>query len=622
MEMTIIGLTDQQQAFVASKEKSFRIGEFLIIEDRNKNGDLISEIRETQTYNRYMPLSPDQDLMDEDLKNALEQLGYDLDDGTIYLGKLHPVLEPSYPIETGSSCRIPRFEEIKPYFLTQEPEKGLIIGTIKNSDTIYKTVEGEDERLKNLLYTFEGGEFFKQNEIPYIMDLYGQSQYPHIGIFGGSGSGKSYGMRVVLEELMAKDIPAIVLDPHYEMDFSIQAKKGYGPHYDSKFSRYRIGKNIGVKFEDISTGELKTLLNAISSLSEAMDAALDILHDAKDSYYTFSKKLQDLQKGFKLENIGNIQDKINNSEGEDKKAYGEVLKVFQKYQSRVNASSVTAILWRLESLHRQGIFEKNIVDLEQDLLARKLCVVQGSLKMMQIFSSYLLRRIYRKRREYRDGFSQGEVKDFFPPFFVITDEAHNFAPQSNEIQVPTKGQFREIAQEGRKYGVFLILATQRPTLLDSTVTAQLNTKMIFRTTRGTDIETIREETDISKEQAKRLPYLKTGDVFLSESALGRTIYVRIRGAHTMTPHKENPFDELANFSHRRSDEFYRMIHDKLPIDSTNLTALATVLEEEYQWTEDITVIEDSLEKLVKAGKLQKKENFLGFSQYEEVKHEI
>ncbi|MDG2769724.1 DUF87 domain-containing protein, partial [Vibrio parahaemolyticus] len=44
--------------------------------------------------------------------------------------------------------------------------------------------------------------------------------YPHIGVFGGSGSGKSFGLRVFLEELMQKGIPTIVLDPHFEMDFS------------------------------------------------------------------------------------------------------------------------------------------------------------------------------------------------------------------------------------------------------------------------------------------------------------------------------------------------------------------------------------------------------------------
>lgn len=73
----------------------------------------------------------------------------------------------------------------------------------------------------------------------------------------------------------------------------------------------------------------------------------------------------------------------------------------------------------------------------------------------------------------------------------------------------SKPILKEVAQEGRKYGVFLILATQRITLLDDTITAQLNTKFILRTVRESDIMTIKEETDISSDDAKRLPYLTT-----------------------------------------------------------------------------------------------------------------
>jgi hypothetical protein len=59
---------------------------------------------------------------------------------------------------------------------------------------------------KDLLYTFEEGTLKHQRDIPYILDLKSMHQYPHIGVFGGSGSGKSFGLRVVLEELMIQNI--------------------------------------------------------------------------------------------------------------------------------------------------------------------------------------------------------------------------------------------------------------------------------------------------------------------------------------------------------------------------------------------------------------------------------
>ncbi len=169
----------------------------------------------------------------------------------------------------------------------------------------------------------------------------------------------------------------------------------------------------------------------------------------------------------------------------------------------------------------------------------KLIVIQGNTRILQVFSTYLLNNLYHRRRDYKDAQYRKTTADYFPPFIIVTDEAHNFAPKGYEP--PSKSILKEISQEGRKYGTFLILATQRPTLLDETITAQLNTKFIFRTVRASDIQTIKEETDITEEEARRLPYLRTGDVFISEALMGRTIFARIRAANTTSPpHTETP----------------------------------------------------------------------------------
>lgn len=175
---------------------------------------------------------------------------------------------------------------------------------------------------------------------------------------------------------------------------------------------------------------------------------------------------------------------------------------------------------------------------------------------------------------------------------------------------------REIAQEGRKYGVFLILATQRPTLLDDTVTAQLNCKMIYRTVRAQDIDTIRDETDISKEESARLPYLQTGDVFISSSHLGRTTFARIRMARTTSPHTENPFDELLKSRGKDLKNLLVAVGEFLPISaSANVLAVLTELEKKgFSYTRESLL--SALDDLVDEGKLQKTEDFLGNSRYD------
>ena len=196
---------------------------------------------------------------------------------------------------------------------------------------------------------------------------------------------------------------------------------------------------------------------------------------------------------------------------------------------------------------------------------------------------------------------------------MVTDEAHNFAPQSKDGQseVPSKSIIREIAQEGRKYGVFLVLATQRPSLLDSTVTAQLNTKFIFRTTREMDIATIKQETDIGSDEAKRLPYLQTGDSFVSESAIGRTMYVRIRVANTKSPQSEDPFDEMEKLASKIFNDMFSIISQYLPIEEFSLSNVAEEIEKKYKITMNVDELKMFLKDACEKDLLIKEESPFG-----------
>lgn len=199
MDIKIIGMTDQQEAYVGSNDRKFRINEFLIIED--PMGDILGEVVEVHTYNRYITMPKEGEMLNQELIENLVALGFNLEEDTVYLGKIRLLEESNYPIETGSSCRVPLFDEVKKYFMTESLNKSLNIGLIRNTYDIFKTCPDE---YKNLCETLEDGEFKEQRELPYLLNLYGMHQYPHIGIFGGSGSGKSYGLRVLIEELMQK----------------------------------------------------------------------------------------------------------------------------------------------------------------------------------------------------------------------------------------------------------------------------------------------------------------------------------------------------------------------------------------------------------------------------------
>lgn len=596
----VVGITTNNTFYVGSKERNFRMNEFLAIDDEAQ-GRLLGEVVEAQTYNRFIPLDIGGDFVDSSVLISLKSLGYDLSEDTIYIAKVRLLKEAKYPVLTGSDVNIPSFEELKPIIAKTSREKGLTIGIIKNTEVLYDEM---DEELKGVLETFEEEKTEPQKDVPFILNINSMHEYPHIGIFGGSGSGKSFGLRVLLEELMKKKIPTIVLDPHYEMEF------GDSSNYDfkDKYNKFMVGRDIGVQFSEINGMELKIMLSAVSDLTESMEATVDIIHRKGGTAEGLEALIDNLIEAIDL-GRDSIQKEIEMASGEELSHYVHLEDLLNKYERKVNIMSIRGIGWRLKQLINQGIFNRNIDLLLNSLMEGKLVVVQGSTKLINTFSTYLLNKTYRLRRDYKDSLSVGGNADYFVPFIIVTDEAHNFAPKA--IPSPTKSVLREISQEGRKYGVFLVLATQRPTLLDETITAQLNTKFIFRTVRAQDIDTIRSETDLSPEESKRLPYLTTGDVFVSSAELGRTQYVRIRKADTTSPHKENPFDELKTMRSKLREDEFKIVEDYLPIEETNLMMTAKNISASKGYDVSVEDLKGILERLEESGLVVREKGFLG-----------
>ena len=608
--MKVLGLTGTSEVYLASNERNFRINEFLLVEDKVKN--YIGEVVEANTFNRFMPFEKENDFVDQSVIDSLYKLGYDVNNEVIYLAKLRLLEEAMYPIMAGSSVRVPKFDEIKNLIIKSSPKDGLVLGVIKNTDDLY---EHADEELKNIVYAFENGERKNQNDLPYIFNVSEFSQYPHIGVFGGSGSGKSFALRVIIEELMKKRIPTIVLDPHYEMDFKLKTYDE-APDYSSLYQSFLLGKDVGVDFKDLNVGEFKNLLNAAGAMTDAMDTSVDEVFKRGESLDSFRLRLSEI-----LEALDRTEDALKmdmqTAELNGDAAEADRIKRLQGYQNKysrkLNASSLKGISWRFRRLIQDNVFSSDSEALEAALRSGKLISLKGSTRLLEVYSSYILKKFYYKRRAYMDAKLLGtNDEDYFPPFIIITDEAHNFAPKAFESA--SKPILKEVAQEGRKYGVFLILATQRITLLDDTITAQLNTKFILRTVRESDISTIKEETDISSDDAKRLPYLTTGDAFISEASFGRTIFTRFRFADTKAIDKVNPFLELKGETEDKMLAVFEEIKDILPISDFNLTREAARLEKTVG-TMSAEEFKDILERLAQDGYINKRTNPFGQNEY-------
>ena len=78
------------------------------------------------------------------------------------------------------------------------------------------------------------------------------------------------------------------------------------------------------------------------------------------------------------------------------------------------------------------------------------------------------------------------------PVLLVCEEAHRYVPDRGEAQYEAAQEaIRRIAKEGRKYGLGLILVSQRPSEVEATVLSQCNSWLIHRITNEVDREHVR-----------------------------------------------------------------------------------------------------------------------------------
>jgi hypothetical protein len=92
----------------------------------------------------------------------------------------------------------------------------------------------------------------------------------------------------------------------------------------------------------------------------------------------------------------------------------------------------------------------------------------------------------RARRDWSDALEKPIAKDTRSPTFIVVDEAHNLIPEETrgKAEYALREQFRTIVAEGRKYGLFLILVSQRPDKLDPLVLSECENKVIMKLSSG------------------------------------------------------------------------------------------------------------------------------------------
>lgn len=157
---------------------------------------------------------------------------------------------------------------------------------------------------------------------------------------------------------------------------------------------------------------------------------------------------------------------------------------------------------------------------ETDIVAPNLCSIINmrgiSLEAQETIAGRLLKKLY-----------QASTSRKIPPFYLFLDEAHLFAGKKKTATCETVKLF---SQEGRKFGANLVIGTQRPQLLDTTIRAQAGTWVVHSLSDVNDIKiTVSSAEDLSRDNRDDISGLDRGEGIISgEAVRGVPIFVKVR----------------------------------------------------------------------------------------------
>ena len=146
-------------------------------------------------------------------------------------------------------------------------------------------------------------------------------------------------------------------------------------------------------------------------------------------------------------------------------------------------------------------------------------------------------------KEYYDSHKKSNDKSKY--LNLIIDEAHNILSKNSIRESETWKDYRletfeEIIKEGRKFGVFLTIASQRPSDISDTIISQLHNYFLHRLINNKDIEAIgRTVSYLDKISFESLPILPQGACILAGLSADLPVVIKI----DKIPTENKPYNE-------------------------------------------------------------------------------
>ncbi len=331
----------------------------------------------------------------------------------------------------------------------------------------------------------------------------------HFAVLGATGVGKSSGVAVILGKLLdtRPNLRIFLIDPHNE----------YGNCFGDK-AQVLTPRNLKLPFwlfnfeeiVDVLFGERSGVLEEIEILSEVIPPAkaayLQYRNGGGDRAIARKRDQRDQRDAgftadtpvpYRIEDlVGLLDERMGKLENRSSRMiYHKLISRIQTFRNNprygfmfenanIGGDTMAEILGQLFRLPPQGKpmtvmglagFPAEVVDSVVSVLCRM-------------------------------AFDFGLWSDGVAPLLFVCEEAHRYAAADRNIGFgPTRRALSRIAKEGRKYGVYLGLISQRPAEIDATILSQCSTLFVMRLSNDRDQELIRSA--VSEAAASLLAFI-------------------------------------------------------------------------------------------------------------------
>lgn len=356
----------------------------------------------------------------------------------------------------------------------------------------------------------------------------------HVAILAKSGSGKSYTVGVLLEEIIEKKVPLLIIDPHGEyatMKFENDQEKELSdmPYYEVQPKKFSINE-YGDTTVNPSVRPLR-ISNKLSSKELVDMLPIKLTSSQLGTLYSATQNLTDCD----------FESVLYNLNLEESNAKWNIMGVIEQLRDIGLFSSAPTPYHELIKPGQASILNFRGINPEiQDIIVYKIT---------------------------KDLFEMRK-KNKIPPFFLVVEEAHNYCPERSFGERKSSKILRTIASEGRKFGLGLCVVSQRPARVDKSVISQCSTQIIMKVTNPNDLKAISSSVEgITSQTEKEIQDISIGTSLIT-GITDVPLFVRVRPRKSK--HGGHAIDILNSSSHELEKDLMEQVEefetkDVLPI---------------------------------------------------------